>query len=393
MLALEGIRILDLTRLGPGPFCTMILGDMGAEVIKIEEGDDRGAIGRDLFSRPGASPEEEERNLAKNFLARNKKSIVLNFKTTESKDVFYKLARTADVIYEGYRPGVTKRLGIDYETISKINPRIIYCSLSGYGQDGPYKELPGHDPNYRSIAGLVSVQTDLNDKPMISGVTTGDTSGALHSVIGILCALIARDKTGEGQYIDIAFTDSSLDLGALNLAHYMALGLVPRTKDIQLMQNVWETKDGKYLVTAPVETYFWERFCKALGLEELIPFQYSTGNKNEEVVKAIADKIKTKTRDEWFEILKEANTCVSPVLSFKEVMNNAQLAHRQMFIELDHPTQKKVKQLGFAIKMSKTPAKFRSFAPKLGEHTDDLLKEVGFSEAQIKDLKKAGAVK
>jgi len=159
MTALEGVRVLDLSRLGPGPFGTMILADMGAEVIKIEEADERGAIGRDLFVRPGATPEEEERALALNFLARNKKSIVLNLRVAEAKELFYKLASTADVIYESYRPGVVKRLGIDYETISKINPRIIYCSISSYGQDGPYKELPGHDPNFRAMA-LDSIVVD-----------------------------------------------------------------------------------------------------------------------------------------------------------------------------------------------------------------------------------------
>jgi len=328
-----------------------------------------------------------------NFLARNKKSIVLNLKVAEGKDVFYKLASTADVIYESYRPGVVKRLGIDYETISKINPRIIYCSISSYGQDGPYKELPGHDPNFRALAGLISAETDMNDKPLVSGVTSADSSGALHSVIGILCALIARDKTGEGQYIDVTFADSALNLGSLLLGHYMATGLTPKTREIKLMQNAWETKDGKFLVTAPVESYFWERFCRALGLEELIPLQYSNGKKYEEVVSIIADKMKTKTRDEWFEILKEANTCVSPVLSFKEVLTNPQFVHRQMIMELDHPTQKKVKQLGFAIKLSKTPAKFRSFAPRLGQDTDDLMKQMGYTGDQIKALRKLNAIK
>jgi len=379
--------------LGPGPFGTMILADMGAEVIKIEEADERGAIGRDLFVRPGATPEEEERALALNFLARNKKSIVLNLRVAEAKEVFYKLASTADVIYESYRPGVVKRLGIDYETISKINPRIIYCSISSYGPDGPYKDLPGHDPNFRAMAGLIAAETEMNDRPMTSGVTSADTSGALHSVIGILCALIAHDKTGEGQYIDIAFADSALNLGSLLLGHYMASGLTPKTREIQLMQNAWETKDGKYLVTAPVESYFWERFCRALGLEELIPLQYSIGKKYEEVVSTISHKIKTKTRDEWFEILKEANTCFSPILSFKEVMTNPQLVHRQMLIELDHPTQKKVKQLGFAIKLSKTPAKFKNFAPRLGQDTDDLMKQMGYTGDQIKALQKANAIK
>jgi crotonobetainyl-CoA:carnitine CoA-transferase CaiB-like acyl-CoA transferase len=288
---------------------------------------------------------------------------------------------------------VVKRLGIDYETISKINPRIVYCSMSGYGQDGPYKDLPGHDPNFRAIAGLITSNTDMDDRPMTDGVPVADMSVALHSVIGILCALIARDKTGEGQYLDISYADSALNFGAILLGHYRAHGHVLRTRDIQLMVNAWETKDGKYIVSGPVESYFWERFCRALGLAELIPYQYATGKKYDEVVSAIADRIRTKTRDEWFEIMKEANTCVSPALTFDEVMDDPQMLHRNMIMELDHPTQGKIKQLGFAIKLSKTPAKFRSFAPNLGQHTDKLLKELGYTGEQVKTLRKAGAVK
>jgi crotonobetainyl-CoA:carnitine CoA-transferase CaiB-like acyl-CoA transferase len=393
VIALEGIRVLDLSRLAPGPLGSMYLADMGAEVIKVEELAERGGMARDIFVPPGLSPEEEEKYLARDILGRNKKSIALNLKVPEAREVFYKLAATADVIWESYRPGVVERLGISYETISKINPRIIYCSISGYGQDGPYRDLPGHDPTYSAIAGVLASNTDMEDRPMTSGVPVADTSVGLYAVIGVLCAIIAREKTGRGQYIDVCFADSALSFAAILLGQNMALGPMPRRRDAQLIQNAWQTKDGKYIASCPLESYFWERFCRALGLEELIPHHHATGKKYDEVVSAIRDKVLTKTRDEWFEIMKKADTCVSPILDFDEVLEDPQILQRNMIMDLEHPTQGKVKQLGFAIKLSETPAQFRDFAPLLGQHTEEILQELGYSGELVEGLIKSGAVK
>ena len=393
MIALEGIRVLDLSRLAPGPLGSMILADMGAEVIKVEELEARGGFTSSMFVPPGLSPEEEEKYLARDILGRNKKSIALNLKLPEGKEILFKLAATADVILEGYRPGVVDRLGIGYETISKINPRIVYCSLSGYGQDGPYRDIPGHDPNYSAIAGVMACNADMEDSPMHTGVMVADTSGGLFAVIGILCALIAREKTGRGQYIDVSSTDSALSFAAIPLGGYMILGDRRKRRDMLLGVNAWQTKDGKYIASCPAETHFWERFCRALGLEELIQHHHATGKKYDEAVSAIRDKILTKTRDEWFEIMKEADTCVSPVLTFDEVLKDPQILHRNMIMELEHPTQGKVKQLGFAIKLSETPAQFRNFAPTLGQHTEEILQELGYNGKSVKKLRKAGAVK
>ena len=393
MIALEGIRVLDLSRLAPGPLGSMYLADMGAEVIKVEELVERGGMTRDIFIPPGLSPEEEEKYLARDILGSNKKSIALNLKVPEAREVFYKLAATADVIWESYRPGVVERLGIGYETISKINPKIIYCSLSGYGQDGPYRDLPGHDPTYTGIAGALASNTDMEDRPMTSGVMVADTSVGLYAVIGALCAIISREKTGRGQYVDVSFADSALSFAAILLGQYMTLGPMPSRRDGQLIQNAWQTKDGKYIVSCPLESYFWERFCRALDLEELIPHHHATGKKYDEAVSAIRDKVLTKTRDEWFEIMKKADTCVTSVLTFDEVLQDPQILHRNMIMELEHPTQGKVKQLGFAIKLSETPAQFRDFAPLLGQHTEELLQELGYSGELVEELRKAGAVK
>jgi crotonobetainyl-CoA:carnitine CoA-transferase CaiB-like acyl-CoA transferase len=392
MLALEGIRILDLSRLAPGPFGSMMLADMGAEVIKVEEVAERGGMARDIFVPPSASPEEEERALSLDILGRNKKSIAINLKLPKGKEILYKLAATADVFYEGYRPGVTKRLGIDYETLSQINPRIVYCSISGYGQSGPYRDLPGHNSTYNAIAGVLAANTDMEDRPLAGGVPVADISVGLHAVIGVLCALMAREKTGQGQYVDVSFCDSAMSFAALHLTQYMVFGQISRLRDAQLIQNAWQTKDGKYIATSPLESHFWERFCRALGLEELIPHHYATGKKYEEVVSAIRDRFLTKTRDEWFEIMKKADTCVSPVLTLEEVFSDPQICHRNMIMELNHPTRGKAKQFGFPIKLSETPAQFRSFGPLLGQHTEKILQELGYTGAEVKTLQKAGAI-
>jgi len=380
-LALEGIKVLDLSRTVPGPFCTMVLADMGADVIKID------APGYQMGMLP-----DQEKQAAYDFLSRNKKSIVLNLKTEEARGVFRKLATEADVVMEAFRPGVTKKLGVDYDTISELNPRIVYCSLTGFGQDGPYRDLPGHDPNYTSIGGAVGLTGDREGDPVIIRAALGDIGSALHAVIGILCALMARDKTGRGQYVDISMTDSVLSFLTVSLLRYFRDGFIPKRGWPSPTINVWRTKDGKFVSTGLIEPYFWERFCHALGREDLIPHQRAKGEKLQEVHSAIKETFLTKTRDEWFQIMKDADTCVSPVLELDEVVNDPQLLSRDMFPEFEHPTEGKVRQLGMPIKLSETPAKFRSFAPFIGQHTEEILQGLGYSEQQIEELRKSGAI-
>jgi len=381
-LALEGINVLDLSRTVPGPFCTMMLADMGAEVIKIE----------DPGYSMGVLP-DQEKHAAYDYLSRNKKSIALNLKSSDAKEIFNKLVAQADVIMEAFRPGVAKRLGVDYESVSELNPRIIYCSLTGFGQDGPYRDLPGHDPNYTSIAGAVGITGDQKGNPVLIRAALGDIGSALHAVIGILCALIARDKTERGQYIDISMTDSVLSFLSVSLLRYFRDRFVPERGWPSPTMNVWKTKDGKFLSTGLIEPYFWERFCRALGREDLIPHQRAKGEKLREVHSTIKEDFLTKTRDEWFQIMKDADTCVSPVLELDEVVNDPQLLSRDMFPEFEHPIEGMVRQLGMAIKLSETPAKFRSFAPIMGQHTRDILQGLGYTGEQIEELRQSGAVK
>jgi len=380
-LALEGIKVLDLSRTVPGPFCTMVLADMGADVIKIDA----------PRYQMGMLP-DQEKQAAYDFLSRNKKSIVLNLKTEEARTVFHKLATEADAVVEAFRPGVTEKLGVDYDTISELNPRIVYCSLTGFGQDGPYRDLPGHDPNYISIGGAVGLTGDREGDPVIIRAAMGDIGSALHAVIGILCALMARDKTGRGQHVDISMTDSVLPFLTVSLLRYFRDGFIPKRGWPSPTINVWKTKDGKFVSTGLIEPYFWERFCHALGREDLIPHQRAKGEKLQEVHSAIKETFLTKTRDEWFQIMKDADTCVSPVLELDEVVNDPQLLSRDMFPEFDHPREGKVRQLGMPIKLSETPAKFRSFAPLIGQHTEEVLQGLGYTKHQIEEMRKSGAI-
>lgn len=390
---LEGVKVLDLCRILPGPFCTMLLADMGAEVVKVEEMEDRGGLGRDMLTPPSPNKQEEERSAAYNHLARNKKSIALNLKDERAKQVFYKLVTTSDVIIESYRPGVVKDLGIDYETISGLKPEIIYCSISGYGQDSLYPGLIGHDPDYCSVSGAVSLTGDHEGSPVIIGVPLADVSAGLHATIGILCALRVRDKTGIGQLIDLSSVDCLLSFTGVNIARYFRDGFVPRRGWVTPFRNIWRTKDGKFICATNPESHLWQRFCKGLGREDLIPYQRAKGEKREEVISAIKQTILTKTRDEWLDIMRKSGTSIAPVLEIDEIASEPNLIHRQMLLELDHHTQGKVKQVGMPIKLSKTPGKVRSFAPSLGQHTAEVMQELGYSEVQIQELQQEGVIK
>ena len=384
VLPLEGIRVLDLTWLLP---YTTILADFGAEVIKVEE-PTRGDYSRwmpPLIKGQGAY-----------FLSihRNKKSITLNLKTEKGKEIFYKLAEKSDVVIESFRPGVTKRLGVDYETIKKINPKIVYCSVSGYGQDGPYKDLPGHDINYIAIGGILGLTGQYGGPPIIPGIQIADLAGGcMLATISILIALIAREKTGEGQYIDVSMTDGVVSLLTHTSALYFAEGKPPERGGTNLTgyfpcYNVYEAKDGKYISIGCLEERFWRNLCKAIGKEEFAEHQWDT-NKREEIFSALKKIFKTKTRDEWFKELSKMDVCVGPVYSLDEVFQDPQITHRKMAVEIEHPTIGKIKILGIPIKFSETPGKIRTPAPGFGEHTEEILKMLGYNQKEIEEFKKS----
>ena len=389
---LDGIRILELARVAPGEFCTMLLADMGAEVLKIET--------------PAADgepePQDEKRRATFAFVNRNKRSIALNLKSPEGQAIFRKLAATADVIVEGFRPGVMARLGGDYETIRTLNPRIIYCSLSGFGQDGPYARYPAHDLNYLSLAGVLGLIGEPDRKPAIPLNIIADYGGAsLHGALGILLALLARERTGKGQHVDVSYLDTTIALLAAtpNLRFFFSDGLVPRRGGGFLGGSypyyaVYETRDQKLLSVACTEPWLWENFCKAIGRPEFTKYARTPDQfvrpANAEETRArqeIEAILKTRTRDEWYDLLVKHDVCVGKVYDVEEVVEDPHVRHRQMVVETEHPEAGKVKQFGIAIKLSQTPGSVRRAAPYRGEHTDEVLRALGMTPQEIKVLR------
>ena len=397
MLPLEGIRVLDLSRLAPGPYCSMLLADVGADVLLVEEplgtgGRLTGSAARRMLDR-----DVSERAMAFDALSRNKRSIALNLKTEDARNLFYRLAERSDVVLEGFRPGVVKRLGVDYETLSGISPRLIYCSLSGYGQDGPYAGLVGHDINYIAIGGALGMIGWPGSPPAIPLNILGDfAGGGLYSAFAILVAVIARERTGRGQCVDMAMTDGVISLLAGAMSLYFASGAVPKPGQSFLngaapFYHVYETADGRWLSIGCLEPWFWEALCRALGCEHYIPLQMAA-DRFPEMFEFFRRTFKTKTRDEWFQYLSQFDICVGPVYSLDEVCQDPHVQARQMVVEVEHPTFGKVRQVGVGAKLSETPGSVRSLSPRRGQHTDEVLRDLGFSPQQIEELRARGTV-
>ena len=393
VLPLEDVRVIDLGRILPTPFASMMLADMGAEVIKVEDVEDRAGVGRDMLTPPSPSAEIEEKACAYNHLGRNKKSIAMNLRLEEARQVFHRLAAKVDVIIESFRPGVVERLGVGYKLMSQINPRIIYCSLTAYGQDSPYHDLPGHEPEYCAMSGALALTGDDGGEPVIIGANLADVSGALHAVIGILSALRLRDRTGQGQYIDLSIADCMLSFTGVNLALYFRDGFIPLRGWQPPYRHVWQTKDKKFIVVTNPEFHLWQRFCKAIEREDLITKQRPKGEERMRINDEIACIIRTKNRDEWVEILRKAGVSVAPLHEINEVATEPHYHGRGMIMELSHPTLGKVNQLGTPIKLSGVQVGFRSFAPRLGEHTNEIMKSLGYTDEQVKEMRASGAIK
>jgi crotonobetainyl-CoA:carnitine CoA-transferase CaiB-like acyl-CoA transferase len=397
MLPLEGIRVLDTTRYLPGPFCTMWLGDMGADVIKIEETERRGVEYANVFPDLFKNLDKEKREdliSAYQFMNRNKRSMCLNLKSEQGRKIFYKLAKKADIVVIESRPGVSKRLGIDFDTLRKVNIRIIHCEISTFGQTGPYSNLPAHDPNCLGLAGVLGFMRTPDGCYVLPGVPIGDLGGGMQAVIGILIALQAREKTGRGQFVDISMYSGMLYWLAVRWGQIYFLKGV-QEKLGERPSHVYKTKDGKHIVISPPEPWMWERLCRTLGLEEYISHREkaitgpTSDPKCKEICSRIAGVFSTRTRDEWFQLLAfEADTCAAPVYeTFEEVFSDPQAQHLQMMVDLDHPDLGKVKQVGIPIKLSETPGSIRMLPPKPGQHTEEILKQLGFDEQKIQALR------
>jgi len=403
-LPLEGIVVIDLARMLPGPYASMILADLGAEVIRVE--DPRYPYG----SPPPFFQKGRYRESAFNsVIMRNKKSIALNLKKEEAQEIFYKLVERADIILETFRPKVTEKLKVDYETLSKINKSIIYCSLTGYGQYGPYEQLAGHDLNYIGICGILDLnkerelvgEKNQERKPILPGVQAADVGGGLVSIIGILGALIERDKNPnkEGQYIDISMTDcvfSFMPMAAAfqfskNLNDSMTKPRNPLHGEVPFY-SVYKTKDNKYLSVGAIELKFWRGVCIGLGREDLITKGNAVGGEKEEVFREVQKEFLKKTQEEWMEIFSKIDSCVMPVKNFSQACEDPQIKARNMVVELPHPKFGKIHNINSPIKYSRTPLSIRNLAPKIGQNSVEILQWLNYTLEEIKGFKKRGVI-
>ncbi|SDY11460.1 Crotonobetainyl-CoA:carnitine CoA-transferase CaiB [Salimicrobium album] len=378
-LPLESVRVLDLTRLLPGPYCTLMLADFGAEVIKVENpynGD---------YAR-GYEPNLDQDSAFFHSLNRNKKSICLDLKTEEGKGYFLELVKQADVVVESYRPGVMERLGLDYEQLKKVNDRLIYCAITGYGQTGPYRNQPGHDVNYISYAGLLNLTGEKEGKPIIPSAQIADIGGgALPAAVGILLALLEREKSGTGQFVDISMLDGVVSWMQLLLPAFFKEEEEPKRGEQMLngglaCYEVYQAKDGKWLSVGALEPKFWKNFCEAIGREDLISHINSPPEVQEKMKSQISGIVLTKTSSEWMEVFREVEACVTPLLTFEEMIKDPQITAREMIRTFEHDTLGSIRQIGIPVKLSGTPGIIHSRAPKLGEHTDEILKKIGMKK-------------
>ena len=369
--ALSHITVIDLSRLLPGPYCSMILADHGARVIAVES---------KQFMSDG---------LYFNTINRNKEHLSLNLKSEKGKRIFLRLIESADVMLEGFRPGVVDRLGVDYESMRKVNPRIIYCSITGYGQDGPFRDRVGHDVNYLSYAGVLNLIGEPDRPPSIPGIQIADiAAGGMNAAIGILLALFAREKTGRGQYIDISMTDGMVGFLPVALFFQQLTGQDPRRSNTPLSHryacyNTYETADGRHLSIGAVENRFWKTLCEHFGVPQYAALQYDDSHR-EEILDFMRLTFKKKTLDEWDAELANLEICWGKVQSFSEMLADPLFRKRKMILEVEGKTGEKKAAIGVPVKLSETPGSVRSGAVDFGESTTSILKELGYSDKEIK---------
>jgi crotonobetainyl-CoA:carnitine CoA-transferase CaiB-like acyl-CoA transferase len=393
-LPLEGLRILDLSRLLPGGFCSLLLADLGADVLKVED------TGMGDYVRWAPPYYEGAEDSAKSalFLAlnRNKRSIRVNLKEEGGRDVLLRLAREHDVLLESFRPGVLDRLGVGYERLREENAGLVYCAITGYGQDGPYRDRSGHDMNYLGLTGLLGLTGDRKGPPVQAAGQIADLGGgALMAAVGILAALRERDRSGEGQLVDISMTDGSLAWLAMVAGRYLADGTPPERGDAELAGALvcyrpYACADG-WVTLGALEPKFWAAWCRGVGREDLIEKQFERpGSQTHIEVEAIFVE---RTRKQWQAFASEHDCCLEPVLGLDEALDSELVRAREMVVELDQPgAATPVRQLGPPIKLSRTPASVREPGPALGEHTHDVLRDAGYSDEEIAALEEAGAV-
>lgn len=323
--------------------------------------------------------------------------MVLNLKTNEGKEIFYVLAKKADVVIEQFRPDVVKSLGVDYESMQKINSRLIYCSITGYGQYGPYRNMVGHDVNYLGFSGALSLIGEKNGIPRIPGMQIADiAAGGMNAAIGILMALIERERSGQGQYIDISMTDGMIGILTVPLYFYLKNNEIPEKSNTFLSHryacyNVYETADNKYVCIGALEPRFWKTVCDCLGVPEYYAHQYDD-NRRDEIISFMQQTFRKKTRDEWAVELEKLDVCFAPILSLDEVVKDRHFLEREMIMRVKGKNNKEMPVVGFPIKLSRTPGYYGSEPEDFGGSTNNILKQIGYSEDEINHFAQKGVI-
>jgi CoA:oxalate CoA-transferase len=394
MKPLDGIKVLDLTRVLAGPFCTMILADMGAEVVKIErpgKGDDTRAFG---------PPFQEGESAYFLSINRNKKSITLDLKTEKGIGVIRRMLKRSDVLVENFRPGSLKKMGLDYHTVKKLNPRIVYASISGFGHTGPLRAKPGYDLALQGLGGIMSLTGDPEGSPYKVGVSQADLVAGLYAVQGILLALYAREKTGRGQMVDVGMLDSQISLLTFQAGIYFMTGISPKRKGNQhptiCPYETFKAKD-RYLNIAVGNDKLWGKFCELLGLEELRDHpDYATNpvrvKNRDRLFPIIQEVISGKESAHWMNLFEDNGIPAGPILSVEETLNHPQALSRDMVLRVKHTRLGEINQTGIPIKLSETPGSIASAPPCLGEHTETVLKELGYSSKEIESMRSEGVI-
>ncbi|TLX54664.1 CoA transferase [Stutzerimonas nosocomialis] len=395
MLPLNNVKILDISQIMAGPYCTMVLGDLGAEVIKVEK-----ANGGDDSRQMGPYVNGESTCFFQ--INRNKKSISLNLKDPRAREVFYRLAADADVIVENYRPGVTQSLEIDYETIRRINPGIIYCSISGYGQTGPYSNKGGFDLVAQGMTGLMSMTGEPGKRPLKTGIAVYDIGAGITAIYSILAAYIHKQNTGEGQHVDIAIAECGLPWFSWEAAAYFAEGTVPKPTGsrhrVSAPYQAVKAADG-YMMLGCANQRTWERFCRdVIGREDLLADERFVTNsdrgRNVEVLETLLEEILVRQpMKHWLERCDTAGVPAGPINDFAQAMHDEHYLARDMVKQVSHPVIGEMKTIGFPTKFSRTPLQIRYPAPLFAQHTDEVLQGIGMSDDEIQSLRSEGCVR
>ena len=389
MMPLDGIKVIDFTGALSGPYCSMLLGDMGAEVIKVERpkrGDDSRAWGPPYISE----------NLSTYFASinRNKKSISLNIKDPEAKEVIKKLVKNSDILLENFRPGTMEKLGLGYQELKEINEKMIYCSISGFGQDGPYKFKPGYDLILQGMGGLMSETGEPNGGPVKIGIAVTDISAGMFACYGILSAIIARSKTGKGQFIDTSMLDCQVSWQTYFATGYLVAGKIPSrmgsAHSLICPYQSFKTKDI-FINIAVGNEDMWKKFCDVLGLDIAEHEKFSDNGKRlknrDELVKIIEEILVKKSGDEWLVLLEKTGIPSGPIYTIDRLLNDPQVIHRKMIEEVHNPLYGTIKIPGLPVKLSETGGSVKLPPPVLGEHSEEILKSLGYTQEQIKSMK------